>query len=295
MFEGIYAPIPTPFDNAENIYWDKLKNNLKWWDKTELDGIVVAGSNGEAAMLNSKEKISLFSFVRENTSPQKKVIAGTGCESFKATRDLNLTVANCGIDAVLVINPSFFKSSLNDQVIKNYYLHVAENSPKPVILYNMPRNTAINLNAETVIALSEHPNIIGIKDSSGNITQISEIINNTSDNFTVFAGSASFLLPSLLMGANGGTLALANIAPDQCISLYKLFRANQLSEAIKLQQMLIEINDAVTGRFGVAGLKAALDILGHYGGPPRLPLVPLNDEKKEILAMLMNKTGLIKH
>lgn len=289
MFGGIYAPIPTPFDREGEIAWDALRENLKWWEQSSLSGLVVAGTNGEAALLDFDEKIKAFSYTRENLPAKMRVIAGTGCESARATTRLNRAAADSGCDAVLVINPSYFKGSLDDDTLKHYYLHIADSSPLPVILYNMPRNTALNMGAGLVSALSGHPNIVGIKDSSGNIVQISEIINNTTDDFAVFAGSANLLLPALVMGAAGGTLALANIMPEECVKLKHYFDKGNLEIAKKLQMSLLEINNAVTARWGVAGLKSAMDLIGHYGGSPRLPLQPLGKHENEELKQIMGR------
>jgi 4-hydroxy-2-oxoglutarate aldolase len=288
MFKGIYAPIPTPFGADLEISWSALKDNISWWSKGPLAGLVVAGTNGEAALLDEDEKIKLFSCTRENLPPAFKVVAGTGCESARATTRLNRAAAKSGCDAVLVLNPSYFKSNLSDAALYDYYMQIAEESPLPVILYNMPRNTALNLTSALVLKLAGHPNIVGIKDSSGNIVQIEEIIEGSAENFSVFAGSASFLLPALLMGAVGGTLALANILPEQCVRIKTLFETGLLAEAKELQFKLLAINSAVTSRWGVAGLKAAMDLRGLYGGSPRLPLQPLSAEDKDVLKTMIN-------
>lgn len=293
MFTGIFAPIPTPFNAEGEIVWGALRENLQWWGQSSLQGLAVAGTNGEAVLLSAEEKAKAFSFVRDNLPPEMKVIAGTGCESARETTDLNRAAANSGCDAALIINPSYFKGSLDDNTLENYFLHIAESSPLPIILYNMPRNTALNMSASLVIRLSEHPNIIGIKDSSGNIVQIGEVIKNSPDDFAVFAGSANFLLPSLVMGAAGGTLALANIMPGECIQIKDLFDNGRLEDAKELQMKLMEINNAVTAVWGVAGLKAALDLLGRYGGPPRLPLRPLDKTKKENLKKIMQGLNML--
>lgn len=294
MFHGIYAPIPTPFDNQGEINWSALHDNLNWWGQSPLQGLVVGGTNGEAVLLDQEEKIKLFSYVREVTPPGKKIIVGTGCESAKATIILNKAAAECGADAVLVINPSYFKGSTNDEMLKHYFFHVAERSPLPLVLYNMPRNTALNMSSRLVCELSEHPNIVGIKDSAGSIVQIGEIIYNTAEDFSLFAGSANFLLPALLLGAVGGTLALANIMPEECVELQNLFIKGDIDRAKKMQFSLLEINDAVTTRWGVAGLKSALDLLGRYGGPPRLPLLPLNTEAIGKLEVIMKQCMLLR-
>lgn len=288
MFKGIYAPIPTPYGADGEICWRGLKENISWWSKGPLAGLVVAGTNGEAALLDEDEKIKLFSYTREHLSAACKVVAGTGCESARATTRLNREAAISGCDAVLVLNPSYYKGNLNDATLYHYYSHIAEESPLPVILYNMPRNTALNLTSALVCRLAEHPNIVGIKDSSGNIVQIEEIIKGAEQSFSVFAGSTSFLLPALLMGAVGGTLALANILPEQCVMIQTLFDAGRLDEAKELQLKLLALNSAVTSRWGVAGLKAAMDLRGLYGGSPRLPLQPLSTEDKDELKAIIN-------
>ena len=293
MFQGTYAPIPTPFNAGGEIDWKALQDNLRWWGQTPLQGIVFGGTNGEAALLDHDEKVKAFAFTRENLPAEKAVIVGTGCESARATDNLNRAAADGGADAVLILNPSYFKGNLSDEVLHNYYLHVAENSTLPVILYNMPRNTGLNLSAKLVCSLSTHPNIVGLKDSSGNIVQLGEVINDCGADFSVLAGSAGIMLPALLLGASGGILALANIMPEECVSITTLYKEGKLERAKDLQLSLLEINYAVTVRWGVAGLKAALDMLGHYGGPPRLPLLPLNDTEKEQLADIMKQCGLL--
>ncbi len=288
MLTGIYAPIPTPFAADGEIGWEELKKNLAWWGATPLAGLVVAGTNGEAAYLEGAEKERLVACVREGTPAEKKVVAGTGCESTRETIALSRTVAKAGADAVLVLNPYYFRGGMTKEVLQKHYFTVAESSPVPVIIYNMPRNTGFNMDSDLLISLSRHPNITGLKDSSGNIVQISEVVAQAGDSFAVFAGSANFLLPSLLMGAAGGTLALANIMPRECVKIYDLFKAGRLEEARNVQLRVLEVNAAVTSRWGVPGLKAALDLMGRYGGPPRSPLLPLpaglREELKKILA-----------
>lgn len=293
MLKGIFAPIPTPFTAGKgDIHWDEFKKNLAWWSQTPLSGLVVGGSNGEVILLDSLEKEKAFEFVRSHVPADKKVIAGTGCESTRETIRLSKRAADVGADAVLVLNPFFYKGSMNAAVLKNHYFAVAESLDIPVIIYNMPRNTGLNMSTDIIMSLSEHPNIIGLKDSSGNIVQIAEIINNTKESFNVFAGSANFLLPSLMMGASGGTLALANVMPSECVEIMRLFEEGRLPEARELQLRVLDLNAAVTSRWGVPGLKKALDLMGYYGGHPRLPLLPLSEEHSQPLKEIMEKAGI---
>ncbi|CDX03631.1 4-hydroxy-tetrahydrodipicolinate synthase [bioreactor metagenome] len=286
---GIYAPIPTPFKDNK-IALDELAGNMEFWLASQLEGIVVMGSNGEFIMLSPEEKCQLITAVCTQAKGKKPVVVGTGCESTQETIEFNHFAAGAGADAALVLSPNYFKKAMNDTVLKKFYLEVAEASPIPIILYNMPGNSGINLSAKLVAELADHPNIIGIKDSGGNIVQIAEIIHSAPDDFAVFAGSASFLFASLALGAAGGTLALANVFPNECARLQELVDKGKFAEAKELQLNLIEANNAVTARWGVGGLKAALELIGLYGGEPRKPLMPLGDEDRELLAAIIKHT-----
>ncbi|MBT9158524.1 MAG: 4-hydroxy-tetrahydrodipicolinate synthase [Firmicutes bacterium] len=291
MLEGIFAPIPTPFV-AGAIAWDRLQDNVYKWSQTSLAGLVVLGSNGEFPLLKAEEKIALVQKVREWLPLEKKVIAGTGCEGTEEAVELCREYARAGADCALVLNPHFYKESYGDRALMAFYLSIAECSPLPLVLYNMPRNTGLNLAADLVIALSRHENIVGIKDSSGNVVQMAEICQAARADFAVMAGSASFLLPALAVGAVGGTMALANIMPEECGAVLEHFVAGRLAEARTLQWRLLAPNAAVTTRWGVAGLKAALDYLGYFGGEPRPPHLPLLAPEREKLIAVLKAAGL---
>jgi 4-hydroxy-2-oxoglutarate aldolase len=288
--QGIYAPIATPFSGGE-IAYDKLEKNLDFWMGSDLEGIVVMGSNGEFVLLSPAEKEELMRFVCARAKGKKPVIAGTGAESTVETIRLGVKAAEAGADAVLVVTPNYYKGSMTDPVLARFYTDVADQSPLPVILYNMPRNTGISISAKLAVELARHPNIIGIKDSGGNIVQIADMIRNAPENFAVFAGSASFLYASLALGATGGTLALANIFPNECARLQTLFEAGKLKEARDLQMKLIDSNNAVTARWGIPGLKAAMEMIGLYGGDPRPPLVPMKEADRDELRKVLTQTG----
>lgn len=291
MFSGIFAPVPTPFRDDE-IAWDKFQENLQKWGQTRLAGIVVMGSNGEAPYLDEDEKVQLWAFARKHLPPGKVLIAGTGQESTRATIRLTKRAADAGADAALVISPSYFKANMKESALERYYLDVADSSPIPVLVYNMPANTGLNLGSSLVVKLSRHPNIAGVKDSSGNIVQISEIIRGARPGFSVFAGSASFLLPSLVMGARGGTLATANVIPDMCVRIMELFEQGKLDEARELQKRILPLNHLVTSKYGVAGLKAALDMVGYFGGSPRRPMLPVGEAEREEIRRALEELGL---
>ena len=289
---GVFAPIPTPFGPAEDINYDGLRANLAWWGGTDLAGVVVLGSNGEFVYLRPDEKTRLVAEVREHLPADKMVIAGTGCETTRATIELSRGAAAQGAAACLVLTPHYYRGNMTPAALKKHFFAVAEECPVPVMLYNMPRNTGLNMAPDLVIELAAHPNIVGLKDSSGNIVQISEIAAATGEGFSVFAGSGSFLLPTLVMGGVGGTLAVANIMPDQCVAIIDLFNTGRLVEARAAQQRLLAPNQAVTSRWGVPGLKAALDLMGRYGGPVRRPLLPLPDTERGVLAAVLTAAGV---
>ena len=294
MFElkGIYTPIATPFKGTE-IDWEALEKNLQFWCGSRLEGIVVMGSNGESVALTWDEKVAMTKFCCEKAKGKKKIIIGTGGNSINETMALNDLAYECGADAVLIITPFYYKGAMKDAVLENYFTKVADTSKLPVVLYNMPANTGVNLSADVMIRLSKHPNIVGVKDTSGNITQIAQTINGCDPSFSVFAGNWAFLLPTLLLGGKGGTLALGNVAPNECVELLDLVEAGKLEEARKHAARLFPVNAAVTAKYGIGGLKAAMELRGLCGGEPRLPLRRPNEEGLEDIRNILKTAGLI--
>lgn len=293
MFKGIYTPIVTPFNADEKINYDYMKHNLEKWGKTDLDGIVVLGSNGEFAYLNTEEKLDLVKFVKNNFNSDKKIIIGAGCESTKETIELSKKVADLGADAVLLLPPNYFKGAMKEDILYKHFCDVADEVPVPVMIYNMPGNTGINLSSALIAKLSKHPNIAGIKDTSGNIVQLSEIVRDTDDDFAVFAGNAGYLMPALAVGARGATLALANILPEDCCKMLSLYKSGNIEAARQLQLKMLEINFTVTGKLGIPALKAAMNMLGYCGGVPRRPLRPLSEENKKIVEDVLRRYGAL--
>ena len=201
MLKGIFTPIVTPFNEMEEIDYPKMAHNLNKWGQTGLDGVVVLGTNGEFPYIDPEEKAELIRFVVNNFNPDKKVIAGTGCETTRDTIALCTEAAEAGVHAVLVLPPHYYKGSMSEEVLYEHYIETADNSPVPLLIYNMPKNTGINLSVGLVARLSQHPNIVGIKDTAGNIVQLAELVRDTADGFSVFAGNAGYLLPALAVGA----------------------------------------------------------------------------------------------
>lgn len=285
--EGIFAPIATIFDEAGDLDLEGFCDNVSKFNETKLSGLVVLGSNGEFALLSYREKIALVKSAKETLDRDKLLIAGTGCESLRETIELTKECASIGVDGVLIVTPSYYKSDMTDEALKCYFNSVANESPVPLLLYNMPRNTGINMGPSLVASLAEHPNIIGIKDSSGNISQIAEIIAKCPNDFAVFAGSGSFLLPTLMLGGVGGTLAVANVLPDYCAAIHDLYKKGDLDKARKLQLGLLDLNAAVTTRYGIGGMKVAMEIVGFHGGSPRLPILSASGAAKEEISKII--------
>lgn len=289
---GIMPPITTPFVNGE-LAIDKLEFNINKWNKTELSGYVAMGSNGESVFLTREEKLKLVEAVKKFSSPDKLIIAGTGSDSIKETISLTNDAAERGVDFALVLTPSFYKSEMKHTSYVKYFTMIADAVKIPVIIYNVPKFTGVDIEVETVAELSAHPNIAGIKNSSENSRQNTEFVSNTRKDFAVIVGTASMIFPGITCGAVGGIAALANIAPDECVQIQKLIENGKLNEALELQQRMIPVNKAVTAKYGVAGLKAAMDMLGYFGGEPRAPLSPLADLEKENLKKILVNAGLI--
>ncbi|MAG72262.1 MAG: dihydrodipicolinate synthase family protein [Vicinamibacterales bacterium] len=286
---GVLAPIPTPF-SGEALDLDALAANVTHWMGGELTGIVVLGTNGEAVHLDDDEADRVIARTREVMPAGRTLVAGTARESTRATIAATRRAGALGVDAVLVRTPSFFKALVTPDGLVDHFRAVADASPVPVLLYNFPQVTGVSLSAELVARLAEHPNITGIKESSGNVLQVSQLVHATDGAFQVVVGSAQTFYASLCVGAVGGVLALACVQPALCTRLLQLVIDKRFDDALVLQQQLIPLAELVTTRYGVPGLKAAMDLVGLAGGEPRLPLRPCaaraGDEIREALAAL---------
>jgi len=283
---GIFPPITTPFKNGQ-VAHDKLTSNVEKLSKTGIAGIVVLGSNGEGVYLSEQEKLDVIETVVQATPDHMPVIAGTACESTAETIRLTSAGAEIGVQAALLNTPHYYGGKMTSEALARFYSMVADAVPIPVLLYNVPKFTHLTLAAEAVGQLSRHPNIVGIKDSSGNLNLLGQYINKSEADFNVLVGTAGVLFGGLCLGGVGGILALANIAPHACVELAEMVDQGRFAEARKLQLRMIPVNLAVTATYGIGGLKAAMDMLGYYGGDPRLPLLPAsNTDKVEIKAIL---------
>ena len=280
---GIIAAIPTSFDHQEELALDRLADNIGRWSRSRLAGFAVLGSTGEFVYLTQEEKKAVLGRAREAIPPHRILLAGTGCESTRETLVLTRWAANVGADFALVVTPAYYKRAMTPEALRAHYLEVAEQSPIPVVLYNVPAFTMLNLAPELAVELASHPNVVGLKDSSGDVLQLQETCRLAPRNFSVLTGAGGVLLASLAVGARGAILGVANVAYDLCTDLWEAFRQGDWARARRLQNQLVPINKAVTTDHGIAGLKSLLDGLGFYGGPPRSPLRPVSSDVQEKL------------
>jgi 4-hydroxy-tetrahydrodipicolinate synthase len=284
---GVFPALTTPFAADGSVSLADLKHNIQLYNRTGLAGYVVIGSTGESVLLSWAEIERILATVKEAVADEKKLIAGTGVESTAETIVRTKRAAELGYHAVLVKTPYYYKPAYKPETYIAHYRRVADESPIPVLLYSVPQFTGVALEAPEVAVLSEHPNIIGIKESSGNVQRVSEIINATPRGFQVLVGSAGTLYASVVLGARGGILALASALPEKCVELYELTRQGQHERARELQAAVMRASKRVVSEMGIAGVKFVMDQRGYHGGIPRLPLQSLHHEQKKHLSELL--------
>jgi len=288
---GIYPPIVTPFlkDDVAHHY---LAENVEKLSKSGIKGLIVLGSNGENVYLSEEEKIDVVKTTIQSASKNMLIIVGSGCESTRETIYLTNRMAKMGAHAALIVTPFYYGSKMNDEALIKYYSTVADQVEIPILLYNVPKFTGINLSVEALSALSKHPNIIGIKDSSGNVNQLGQYLNQVNPDFNVLVGTAGALFGALTLGCKGGILALANILPKKCVEIFQLVQDGKIKEARELQLRMIPVNHAITTKYGISGLKYAMNLLGYKGGEVRSPLLATKYEEQEKIKEILMGAGI---
>lgn len=290
---GVLPPVITNFDAAGEIAPIPFRENLRRWVETPIDGIVLFGSNGEGALLDEDEKVRLTAFAREVVPAGHLLIGGAAGESTRAAvRQCRLLAAE-GVDAVLVHPPAYFGPHLTVAALMDYFRAVADESPAPVILYHIPKYTKVTLEAGFVGELARHRNVVGLKDSSGDMKRFADYTNVCERHCRLFIGNGSLLFTALELGAAGGILGVANFAPDLCADVVRLVREGQSPRAGNVQGRLTPLHREIVAAHGAAGCKAALDLMGWTGGAPRLPLKPLSDRERQHLARVMQEAALL--
>ena len=286
-FSGIFPALTTPFAPDGSVSLSDLKHNIQIYNRTDLAGYVVLGSTGESVLLSDAEMEGVMITVKQTAAEGKKLIAGCGAESTAETIRRVRRAAEIGYDLALIKTPYYYKPFYKAEAQLAHFKAVADASPIPIFLYSVPQFTGVALEANDVAALSDHPNIIGIKDSSGNVQRLAEMIASTPPQFQILVGAAATVYPSLTIGARGAILALADCLPEKCTALYQLFRAGQFELARELQSLLVRASKTIVSELGIAAVKHVMDLRGYKGGQPRLPILPLEGwHKKRIAGVL---------
>jgi 4-hydroxy-2-oxoglutarate aldolase len=278
---GVYPALTTPFAADGSVSLGDLKYNLERYNATGLTGYVVLGSTGESVLLSRNEMDRILATVKEVAGQGKRLIAGTGAESTAETIERTTRAAEFGYHLALVKTPQFYKPAYKPDVLIAHYRRVADASPIPVLLYSVPLFTGVTLEAPEVAALAEHPNIVGIKDSSGHLMRVAEMVAAAPVDFQILTGSAGTFLAGLTVGAKGAILALASALPEKCVALFELVRGGHTEKARELQNVLLKASKVIASEHAIAGLKFAMAQRGYRGGIPRLPLVPIADTYKQ--------------
>lgn len=279
--KGVIPPMITPFSENDDVDYDKFVDNVEKWNEYDLAGYLVLGSNSETVYLTEVEKLKLVALVVKHRKAGKLVMVGTGMESTRDTIALTNKAADLGADCALILTPFYYGGKMNDEALINYFTEVADSVKIPVLIYNVTKFTHVNISPAAVQVLAKHPNIIGLKDSSGSIPQLIDYKKAVDmDNFNLMVGTASAWYPALTLGVEGSVMALANCCPEECIEVQKEFEAGSLDKAREIYERVFPVNSAVTGKYGIAGLKYACDLLGFSGGFVRKPLLQLKEAEK---------------
>jgi 4-hydroxy-2-oxoglutarate aldolase len=285
--EGIFSALTTPFDSEGAVFISGIKRNITRYNQTAVAGYVALGSTGESVMLTRKEADAILVAVKESAAPGRLLIAGTGAESTSETIARTKRAAVLGYSLALLKTPYYYKPVYRAESYLRHYRAVADASPIPVLLYSVPQFTGVALETPEILALSEHPNIVGIKDSSGVIQRVAEVVAGANSSFQFLTGGAAVIYPALAVGARGAILALASALPEKCAQLFNLFKAKHHDQARELQLKLAQASRRIVSESGIAGVKYVMDLRGYEGGVPRLPLLPLTTEKKQQIAALV--------
>jgi len=288
--KGILLPTTTPFDSDGRISTTEITSNIKSWSSRGVIGFVVLGSTGERVHLDEREYLEVIEVSR--AASDSILIAGAGQQSTINTIKEIKSAARAGAQAVLVITPYFYRPAITQETLVNYYTAVADAAPVPVLLYSMPPLTGIKIEPETIARLSEHPNIIGVKDSSNDLPAFRRTVELCPPDFAVMTGNGTVLFDALRAGATGGILAVGCVVPEVCVEIFRAFTNGDLERAERLQTELTPLAAAVTTKYGIGGLKAALDFAGYRGGAVRAPLrAPDDAARAEIRSVLDRITG----
>ena len=290
---GIIPPIITPFKENGDVDYDAFTRNIERWNNDQLAGYLALGSNSEAPFLSYDEKLKLIELTMGAAKKGRTILAGTGLESARETIRLTNEVAKLGAHAALVLTPSYYTDQMDDSALIHHFTEVADHSDIPILVYNVPKFSHVNVSLNVVRTLSDHPNIIGMKDSMSDVEQLSLFFKEVPKKFQVIVGTAGALLPALKIGIRCAIPALANAAPNHCAHVQRFFEEGLVQRAEELQQRLSPVNTALTVTYGVAGLKYACTLMGYQGGHVRSPLQSLRDDAKKEIRNILSNAGIL--
>ena len=293
QIKGVIPPMITPFMENGDVDYDSHVRNMERWNKDKLVGYLVLGSNSEAAYLSEDEKVKMVELTVKHAKQDRIVLAGTGMESTRETIKLTNKAAELGAHGALILTPFYYLGKMTDEALINYFTQVADQTDIPVLIYNVPKFTHINVSVHVVRELSRHPNIIGMKDSTGNVPQLVSFLPVIEEGFNLMVGTVSSWYPALTLGIKAGIFALANIAPNECAEVQEAFVKEDLEAACNTYKRIFPVNTAVTATYGVAGLKYAADLRGYSGGQVRCPLLPTKDNEKEAIKKILETAELL--
>jgi len=286
---GVFPALTTPFSADGSVSVEDIKHNITKYNATGLAGYVAIGSTGESVLLSRKEVDTVLVAVKESAAPGMRLIAGTGAESTAETIERTKRAAELGYHVALVKTPYYYKPMYKPEVFIAHYRRVADASPIPVMLYSVPQFTGVALEAPEVGVLAQHPNIIGIKESSGNVQRAAEMLAAVPSSFQLLVGSASMMFPSMVLGAIGSILALGSALPELCVAAFEAVRKGDLETARALQAAILPASKLIVSQCGIPGVKYAMDLRGYRGGMPRQPLLPLHEEQRNAIREVMSK------
>jgi len=273
--QGIFPALTSCFDHEGHLYKAKVFHNIERLNQIALSGYVVCGSTGETPLLSVSERVQLMQWVREASAEGKTLVAGVGAESVHETVEIANHAAEAGFHAALALTPFYYRNQMHRPDTQALYFRaVADRSKIPVLIYNIPQVTGYDVPVHTVAELSEHPNIIGMKDSSGNLERMNEVVRAVRPGFQVLSGSGVGFWEALQVGASGAILAIANVIPYACVTIWEAFRTREHEAGRDWQTRITPPGRLIATKHGIPGLKYAMDLNGYYGGPPRLPMVP---------------------
>lgn len=293
---GTFLPVTTPFDPVTtDLDVVAFRSNLRRWLEHPVRGVLIAGSTGESVFLDESERVALIESAAEITAPDRLVIAGTGSESTRHTIHLTRQAVEAGADAVLVSPPAYFKGAMTPGALAKHFKAVADASPVPVVVYQVPlRLSTLDLSTGLIAEIARHPNIVGIKDSRGQLDLVGGLVEQTDDDFQVMVGSGASLYGALEIGAVGGIVAVGLMAPAEAAGISVAFREGRTDEAGRLQELIAPVHQKVVGGMGVPGVKAALDLLGLHGGAPRAPLATASESMVQEIRGILSDADLLK-